>query len=195
MGAFVNYRRHVEPAALRLANGCGSALAALAREQADTTPLTPQRLESLRKAVATGVDDAYVILEQVTHRVAATDTQYLFCKYALLNRYRNAVPIDALREAAARCYDSVASQGSSAATGSAATLSARRDQVVAGIANFVPAERAALDALRTSSHFHYGWSVPYLPFAQAEVDLFEPLISAAQGASAATSALTASTRH
>ena len=181
MGAFVNFRRRATADALRLANGCGSPLAALPREQADTTLLTPQRLEALRRAAATGVRDAYVLLEEVTRRNAQNDPQYLYCKYALLNRYRQSAAVGVLRDAAGRCYDSIAQRtGAPDGRQGASTLSdiTRRDQVIDGIANFVPVERAALEALRTSSHFHYGWGVPYLPFAQAEVDLFEPIVSA-----------------
>ena len=190
MGAFVNFRRRAAADALRLANGCGSPLAALPREQADTTPLTPQRLEALRRASATGVRDAYVLLEEVTRRNAQIDPQYLYCKYALLNRYRQPVAVSVLRDSAGRCYDSVPQRNGAPAAGQSASTNpelTRRDQVVDGIANFVPAERAALEALRTSSHFHYGWGVPYLPFAQSEVDLFEPLVAAASSVRSAAS--------
>ena len=53
----------------------------------------------------------------------------------------------------------------------------RRSQAVASITGFVPAEIAALEAMRKSNHFHYAWSVPYLPFTQQDVNLFEPLMA------------------
>jgi len=51
-----------------------------------------------------------------------------------------------------------------------------RDQVIAGVAAFVPTEISTLASMRRSNHFHYGWSVPYLPFGQQEVNLFEALM-------------------
>jgi hypothetical protein len=45
-----------------------------------------------------------------------------------------------------------------------------------GVAGFVGPELAALDTMRRSNRFHFGWSVPYLPFTQGDVDMFEPLM-------------------
>ena len=54
-----------------------------------------------------------------------------------------------------------------------------RNQAIAGVNGFVAAECGSLNRIRTSNRFHYGASVPYLPFAQADVDLFESVIAAA----------------
>jgi hypothetical protein len=50
------------------------------------------------------------------------------------------------------------------------------DQIIRGIAGFVPVEINALVHIRRSNPFHYNWSVPYLPFGQQEVNLFSSMI-------------------
>lgn len=171
MGAFVNFRLGSTTNALQFARGCGSPLAALPVERAETTPPTPPRLENLRKAVATGTDDAYQVLEQATYRNAADDRQSTYCKYALLNHYRGTGRVGAVHEDAQKCLDTVAARA-----GRSNVDVRARDQALAGITSFVPAELAALDRLRKSNHFHYGASVPYLPFSQQETDLFESVL-------------------
>ena len=171
MGAFVNFRRGSKTNALQFARGCGSPLAALPVERAEITPPTPQRLENLRKAVATGTDDAYQVLEQATYRNAIDDRQSTYCKYVLVNRYRVAGRVGAVHEDAQKCLDTVATRA-----GRSNVDVRARDQALAGITSFVPAELAALDRLRKSNHFHYGASVPYLPFSQQETDLFESVL-------------------
>ena len=49
-----------------------------------------------------------------------------------------------------------------------------------GIASFAMTEVRALEQSRQTNRFHYSWSVPYLPFAQRDVDLYEPVMKEAK---------------
>jgi len=184
LGAFVDYRRNAQTGALSFAKGCPSPLATLAVARSQSGPLTPQTLDALRKSLGTGVDDGFSLIAQAARVSApgtAADGQYLHCKYLLVDRYRaQAKPeprFEHLRDDAVACYDQTTRPLASVAAEPRGAASMRRDQAVAAIAGFVPAEITALDALRKSNRFHYAWSVPYLPFTQQDVDLFEPLMN------------------
>ena len=170
-GAFIHYRRGDLRRALSFTTACPSPLTALPLAASGNGGTQEQLIERLRKSIATGLDDGYPLLEQVTREHEATDMQFNHCKYALVDRYRAKTRFDPLRDDAIRCYGQTVAN-----TDDRSTDDNRRDQVVAGIVSFVPTEIASLQGMRKSNHFHYGWSVPYLPFPQKEVDLFEPLI-------------------
>lgn len=174
LGAFIDFRRKDQPDALAFAKGCNSPLAALPLSLADTGAADAERIQALRKSIATGVNDGYGLLETVTSRNAGTDRQFSYCKYALVNRYRGR-NTRGVRDDALRCYDLV-----TARSGNAGADAATRQQVASGIATFVPGELAALRAMRASNKFRYAMSVPYLPFSQQDVDLFAPLLPAQQ---------------
>jgi hypothetical protein len=89
-----------------------------------------------------------------------------------VNRYRISLLANTLRNDAVRCYQQ---SGNTPTDATQALL--RYNTVVPGIIGFVPTEVRALAQERASNHFHYGWSVPYLPFRQQDVDLFEPFVS------------------
>lgn len=169
-GSFLHYRVGNENAALRHAEGCTSPLARLPMGLWRTAEPMPRRVEWLRMSLSTGVDDAYRLLEQVTAR-STSDTQFMNCKYSILNRARAGVGGVALREYAERCYD--------AHTAGAAARPAGmfgKSTAVSSIVAFAGSEAAAIERSRRSNRFHFSWGVPYLPFGQAEVELFAEAI-------------------
>jgi hypothetical protein len=177
IGSFLAYRQGKEEKGLQFAKDCRSALAIFPVERAEVTGPTPQRLESMRHAVATGSGDGYQLLAASTSRTAPGDRQFLGCKYALVNRYRQSAPRpEELRDLATRCVDDSLARAARG-VGQAGVDAMVRSQGVAGVSGFVPAEIASLNRLRGSNHFHYGASVPYLPFAQQDADLFESVLA------------------
>jgi TPR repeat protein len=170
--SFLNYRRGDQQAALDFSKGCPSPLTALPLALTNNAGTAEQRIESLRKSIATGVDDGFELLESVTRPTASSDIQFNYCKYYLINRYRTAVKVDRLHEDALRCYEQYAPH-----VADHNVEVSRREQIVPGIISFVPTEITVLQAMRKSNRFHFKWSVPYLPFPQQDVDLFEPLIT------------------
>jgi TPR repeat protein len=167
--SFLYYRQGDMRKAVRYTHECGSALVGLPVAISTTTlPLT-KRIDLLRTSIATGVNDAYPLLERFTRESADNDNQYLYCKYNLLNRMRLQPQLN-INDLAARCYDQfthVDSKDKADAN--------RRSQSIRGITSFAFSEKLALEQLRSSNHFHYAWSVPYLPFQQQDVDLFTPM--------------------
>jgi TPR repeat protein len=174
LGAFVSFRLGDQTQALQFAHGCGSPLAALPVARANTGALTAHDLEDLRRSTATGVDDALALIERAARAGATNDPQYLYCKYALVARYRRASTTEGLRADAQACVDSTSRSSGAPPPQSADQM--RREQAVLSVAGFVPTEIASLAAMRKSNHFHYDWSVPYLPFTQQDANLFEPLM-------------------
>lgn len=170
-GAFLSYRAGYREDAARYGKSCWSDLAGIPRALYDPSENEPQRITLLRASIATGIDDGYALLAQVTND-AGPDPQYLACKYMLVNRYRGSLVGNSLRDDAVRCYR----QSPNTPTDPKQAL-LRYNTVVPGIIGFVPTEVRALAKDRASNHFHYGWSVPYLPFRQQDVDLFEPFVS------------------
>jgi hypothetical protein len=171
-GTFLAYRRGDRPSAAAFARNCASPLAVLPIARWESASLHTQLLEQLRRSTATGVDDGYALIEQLAQRNAANDPSYLYCKYALVNRVRARSSTDSaevLRQAE-RCV--ALTQQADQRKGEKAA----RERTAQGIAGFVGTELNALNTMRQSNRFHLAWSVPYLPFAQADVDLFEPLM-------------------
>lgn len=173
-GAFIAYRRGDRAQAAQYAQGCWSDLAGLPKALYDNRVTLTQKVTLLRHSIGTGVDDGYALLEQVT-REAAPEPQYLACKYALLNRQRRALNAAALKDDAQRCY-----RASSITPKDPKEAEIRASTVVPGIVGFVPTEIRELERLRASNRFRYGWSVPYLPFRQQDVDLFTALVAPAK---------------
>ena len=167
--SFLHYRQGDMSKAIHYAHECGSALAGIPVALSDSTlPLT-KRIALLRTSTATGVNDAYPLIVRLTRESANNDNQYLYCKYNLLDRMR-LQPQLKLDELAARCYDQFTHVDRNEKPDPN-----RRSQALGGITSFVYTEKLALDQMRAANHFHYAWSVPYLPFQQQDVDLFAPL--------------------
>lgn len=167
--AFLHYRAGNQQTALRYASGCDSPLARLPSGLWNTSEPLSRRVDWLRSSIATGVDDGYKIIEKVTAE-APPENQFLHCKYAALNRTRAGDDRKALTAAAERCYE--------ARTRSApqSFQAPAKSAVVPAILAFAQSESATLEKNRLSNRFHFSWAVPYLPFGQAEVQLFESAI-------------------
>lgn len=175
LGSFLSFRRNDQTAAINFSKNCFSTLAGLSKASFGQNLTTLERVKLLRDSLATGADDAYAVIERITRKEAATDQSFIYCKYTLLNRFRQTEKLEGLRNAASHCYRQFAKD-----TGNSFNNTLLHDQAVAGISGFIPLEMADLKKTRSSNHFHYSWSAPYLPFLQTDVDLFEPLLSRAK---------------
>jgi len=169
--SFISYRLDFHHEAQRYANHCVSPLANFSLAMENNAMPLAKRVSLLRDSLATGVDDAYRLIVRITRPFKETDNNYTFCKYALVDRYRNKTTFNTLQDEALRC---LAQTKNFAYTDSKNKL--LYDQIIRGIAGFVPVEINALAHIRQSNPFHYNWSVPYLPFGQQEVNLFSSMI-------------------
>jgi TPR repeat protein len=167
MLSFLTYRSGNFKESLGAAKGCASPLANLAKAT-DASQPTPQRVTWLRDSLSTGVDDGFAALVNATRAEAKSDPNGTFCKYALVAKHFNNTSPKNLRTEAQHCLSYVAKN----LGGNTGPLSVQ-EQMVAGISGFVPAEIGELKKLRQANRFKYSWPVPYLPFTQQEVDLFE----------------------
>lgn len=170
-GAFLSYRVGDRAQAARYAQSCWSSLAGIPKALYDDRVNVPQRVTLLRESIIAGIDDGYPLLAKVTHDAGA-DPQYLACKYMLVDRYRHNLSGNTLRDDAISCYQQT---GSIPSDPKEALI--RFNTVVPGIVGFVPTEIRSLEKERASNHFHYAWSVPYLPFRQQDVDQFATFVS------------------
>ena len=175
LGSFLGFRRNDKVAAVKFSKNCFSPLANLSKASFNADLTVPERVKLLRDSLATGADDAYVVIERVTRTEAMTDKNFTYCKYKLVNHYRKTKQFNDLRNAAGHCYQQFTKD-----TGNSFNNKQMRKQAIAGISVFVPAEIDSLKQRRLSNHFHYAWSAPYLPFTQMDVDLFTPLLSRAK---------------
>lgn len=165
LASFIEYRRGDRDAAIRLGKSCYSGLANIPNAAYDNQMPLVRRIKLLRDSIGTGAPDGYRWLEQITQQ-AGPDNQQLYCKYRIINRLRS-MPASADVKALARtCYEN--SVHDPAGVGAESTIR--------GITTFVISETQALDQLRRADRFHHVWSVPYLPFAQVDVDLYEPVM-------------------
>lgn len=164
--SFLFYRQGDSNKATHFTLGCSSALNGLSLATTQPYPPADKRIALLRASIGAGVNDGYALLEQITRESATTDNQYLYCKYALLNRFRQQ-PQLSLNKAASQCYDKYTTDDKPNAN--------RRNQVIGAITSFVYTEKTALEQMRAANNFRYSWRVPYLPFHQQDVDLFAPL--------------------
>ena len=165
LASFIEYRRGDQQSALRLARFCYSGLAHVPNAAYNAELPLAQRIKMLRDSIGTGAPDGYHWLETIAQG-AGPDPAYLYCKYHLINQAREK-PGRADIEALARtCY----------ANSTRAPGSGPADAAIKGIVSFVMTEQRALEELRRANHFHPSWSVPYLPFGQGDVDLFETVM-------------------
>ena len=172
LASFLAYSTNRQPEAVRFAKGCNSALAHIPRASLGDTESLPIRVGWLRDSIATGADDGYSLIAKISKPLVKTDNNYTFCKYVLINRYRQKATLPNIKDEASRCVDQVGKM-----VGNEQGWSVQREQIIAGVTSFVPMEIETLKNMRKSNKFHYSWTVPYLPFAQAEIDLFEPLLT------------------
>ena len=174
MTSFIAFRRGKTQEALAYSAGCGSALAHLASATSDTRYETlNKRVELLRDSLMTGADDAYSLLVDITKPHASKDPEKLYCKYKLVNEFRDKTDFKMVKASAQACLASLRP-----AMGFASADSLASSQLVAGVTGFVPTEIEHLRKMRQSNHFHYSWPVPYLTFGQQEVDIFQSIVGA-----------------
>lgn len=163
LASFIEYRRGNIDAALRSGKFCYSALANIPNAAYGYQLPIAQRVKMLRDSIGSGAPDGYRWLEEVTQK-AGPDPEFLYCKYRLINRLHTAPTTVDLKTLARSCYESSARPSGVI----------QEDSAVQGIVGFVVTEQRQLEQMRQSNRFHYAWSVPYLPFSQGDVDLFEP---------------------
>lgn len=172
MASFVAYRLADRAGMRNFSEGCSGPLPSLAIAAANDTVADQQLVDRLKSSIATGVDDGYYALESVTRRRASEDTDFSYCLWSLINRYRAQPGSPLIASAAATCVDSVAVPGSKVAS----LEPTARQQAAFGLARTVGMEIQSLSASRKANSFHFGMPVPYLPFTQDDVDLFGPVI-------------------
>lgn len=165
LASYIAYKNGEREAAGRYSVSCYSALANIPVAVYGTQMPLARRMTLLRDSISTGATDGYQMLEEIT-RTPGPDKTFLHCKYQLVNRIRpdpDRYDVNALARA---CY--------------AGEVAKDRDQsddrAIRGIASFAVTESRSLAQLGHADRFHYTWSVPYLPFTQADVDLFTPIM-------------------
>lgn len=168
--AFLAYRFGNRTEAVSIGKVCHSPLAML--PLAKYEPLSIERkVDLLRKSISTGITDGYNLLQSVTESHSGDD--YLHCKYRLVNQYRRTVIAqDGLLREATACVDRTNNKFRKSVTAD------KRQLVIQGIVAFVPVETQSLQSVAKANPFHYDWSVPYLPFRQVDVELFDAVINA-----------------
>lgn len=169
LASFIEYRHGDQQAALRLGKFCYSALAHIPNAAYRTGLPLAQRIKMLRDSIGTGAPDGYRWLETITQR-AGPDPGYLYCKYRLINQVRTNPDHVDLMALARTCY----------ANSTRPPDDKEPEAMIKGIVSFVVTEQRALEQLRQANRFHHSWSVPYLPFNQGDVDLFEPVMKEAR---------------
>ena len=169
LSAFLQFRQGNRADAMRQAKNCKSALANLPNAAFGTEFSALERIKMLRESIAAGADDGFSLLVDTARRIP-NDKNFYFCKYAIIDRIRfGAIPPN-LKQWAGDCYLKFNAETSASGHKIAS------DMATMGIAGFVSSEVSALQNLRRTNRFHHSWSVPYLPFGQPEVDLFQTIM-------------------
>lgn len=178
MGSYIAYRAGDQASAMRFADQCPSALTSLARAKARPIASDPKLVDDLRQSIGAGADDAYGALVELGRTNIRTDRQLLYCKYRLLDQYR-ASPTSEMNgpvfeQAVRRCTDEARPYlPKDMAAGIAG------EQMALSLATFVRTERTALQVMRNSNRYHWGRSVPFLPFSATDAEAFETALTAA----------------
>lgn len=193
LASFLQYRQGKKAEALAYAKNCRSPLASLANAGYGVDFTVQERFKMLREAIGAGADDGFPLLVGVAKAIP-DDKNFMFCKYHLINQIRFAPVPPGLREAATNCHaeavrltpslniptrqrTAVNLMGKSrSAQAPGPSGSPHHEMAIMGITGFVSSEAGALSHLRKSNRFHHSWSVPFLPFGQAEVNLFQPIM-------------------
>jgi len=168
MASFVAYRLNDTAGMRNFSDGCTGPLSALAVAAIETGPVDDVLIGRLKNSIATGVDDGYYALEAVTRRRTRDDTEFSYCLWSLVNRYRAQPGSPLIASDAATCVEAVSVPGSKVAS----LEPVARQQAAFGLARTVGMQIQELAANRKASNFHFGMPVPYLPFTQDDVDLF-----------------------
>jgi hypothetical protein len=171
LASFVAHKLENPTAAVSYANGCPSALGTFVLARYTDKFHFEEKLRHLRNSIGTGADDGFpALLDAATvHAKSTADTNFMTCKYALMNTYRLGPLPSNLRPFAEKCVDS-------RGVFKKASEAPMRDQAIAGVGAYVVGELANLKALRNSNKFRYSLPAPYLPFGQQEMNLFEKFL-------------------
>ncbi|MFS2023466.1 hypothetical protein [Massilia sp. CT11-137] len=165
LATFIEYRCGEIDLALRLGKFCQSALANIPNAAYGYERPVAERIRMLRDSLATGVPDGYRWLEDITQR-AGPDRAHLYCKYRLVNQLGGRTGTPDLPALARTCYANTVPQSGGQ----------EAERAVRDIATFAAAERRLLEQSRRANRFRQFQSVPYLPFSQGDVDLYEPVM-------------------
>lgn len=170
MAAYLEFRQGKQFESVTYARNCKSPLANIPNVlYASSAPL-PEKVKMLKDSITAGANDGFRILVQLTKSLP-NDAEYLSCKYTILDRVRFGPVPRNLRDLAKDCYFSQV-PGSMSPDGRA-----RSELTIQGIASFVATESAAFAQQRSTSKFHHEFSVPFLPYGQADVELFSAIYS------------------
>ena len=163
---FLNYRLNLATETLRVARSCGSPLADLGQAKFNQQLPIQERMRLARNSLVTGVNDALWLIEEMAETQEGFDPAFMRCKYRLITRALGKdIEPATLRSMAESCVK----QHKIGAID--------LDQAVTGVTNFVIAEITSIQNQRKKNFFRYGETVPFLPFTQADADLFAPLIA------------------
>ncbi len=166
LGAFMNYRQGYKQEALRYGSNCSSPLSNIPNSYYSENIDINTRIKMLRDSIGVGADDGYAILEKITKTIK-TDHNYLHCKYKVVNYLHFKKDPKHIREIAEKCLiESGNYQGKNKAS----------EMNIVGITGFASVETNALIQMRNVNRYHYSWSVPYLPFNQNDIDMFEKVM-------------------
>jgi hypothetical protein len=169
LASFIEYRRGDRAEALRYAQTCHSPLANIPIAAYGSQLPLQLRVKMLRDSIGTGAVDGYHWLEVVTRQVPF-DRNFLYCKYHLINQLKQSRLGGDVQSMAQTCYANSVSQ----------KKDSNAPTAIKGIVSFVMVEQRELEQMRRASRFHAGWSVPYLPFGAADVDLYEHVMKEAK---------------
>ena len=168
LASFMAHKIASPSVAVSYANECPSALGTFVLARYTDKYDFEEKLRHLRNSIGTGADDGFpALLDAATaHAKTTPDTNFMTCKFAVMNTYRLGPLPRNLRPIAEKCVDSKG-------VFKKASDFVLRDQAIAGVGAYVVGELTNLKALRNSNKFRYSIPAPYLPFGQQEMNLFE----------------------
>jgi TPR repeat protein len=167
LASFIEYRLGDQDGALRYGRNCFSPLAHIPNAAYNNKLPLVQRIKMLRDSIGTGAPDGYRWLEQITQR-AGPDPDYLYCKYRLINQLQ-VNPRANVQALAKTCFENTTPPTN-------ATNATNAANVIQGITGFVVVEVPALRQSQVRLAPQVRRSVPYLPFGQADFELYEPVM-------------------
>jgi hypothetical protein len=170
MAAYLEYRSSKPADSMKYANNCRSPLAKIPNALYTPGLNLPDKIKMLKDSISAGANDGFKILADLTRSVP-NDTEYLACKYKILDQVRFSPITSNLRDTAKECYFALAPSAN------LPDGRARSEIAVINIAGFATKELAALTQQRRANKLHPEKSVPYLPFTQADVELFDTIYS------------------
>lgn len=169
LASYIEYRQRNVPAALAYGRACSSPLANIPNAVFDRQMPVAKRVRLLRDSIATGAQEGYRLIEEITKDLHPDNESY-YCKYHIINQMRAAPGKFDVITLARTCF---AATEPNVGQQEAASR-------IRGIANFAVMEQRVLDQMRLSNRFRHGASVPYLPFSQVDVDLYQPVMKEAR---------------